>query len=122
MNTFESTFTCQKCKKSYIGLVMEDELAMTSDMYLPLELVCQHCGYDNLNNKYTKSNNSNTKDNLTPEKEQQAELVEKQQAQKQANLARLITQCSTPPPSTDLAAIKRILESLNNLQSKLLSI
>ena len=76
---------------------MEDELAMTSDMYLPLELVCQHCGYDNLNNKYTKSNNSNTKDNLTPEKEQQAELVEKQQAQKQANLARLITQCSTPP-------------------------
>ena len=115
MNTFESTFTCQKCKKSYTSLVMEDELAMTSDMYLPLELVCQHCGYDNLNNQYTKSNNSNTKDNLTPE-------LEKQQAQKQANLARLIAQCSTPPPSTDLAAIKRILESLNNLQSKLLSI
>ena len=55
------------------------------------------------------------------QKEQQAEL-EKQQAQKQAHLARLIAQCSTPPPSTDLVAIKRILESLNNLQSKLLSI
>ena len=56
----------------------------------------------------------------------QAELVEKQQAQekaqKQAHLARLIAQCSTPPPSTDLLAIKRVLESLNTLQSKLLFI
>ena len=46
----------------------------------------------------------------------QAELAKKQEI-----LARLLAQCSTPP-RTNLEAIKRILESLNNLQSKLLSI
>ena len=96
MNTFESTFTCQKCKKSYTGLVMEDELGMTSEGFFFLELVCQHCGYDNLNNKYAKSNNSNTKDNLTPELAKQ-ELEKEKQALKKAELERLIAQCSTPP-------------------------
>ena len=59
----------------------------------------------------------------------QYEAQQKQEAKKQAELAkkqeilaRLLAQCSPPPPRTNLEAIKRILESLNNLQSKLLSI
>ncbi|MGX2973295.1 hypothetical protein [Helicobacter sp. T3_23-1059] len=58
-------------------------------------------------------------DSLLQTKQEQEK--EKQEALKQAELARLLAQCSTPPPSTDLVAIKRVLESLNTLQTKLLS-
>ena len=97
MNTFESIVTCKKCKKSYTGLFMEDELAMTSDMCLPLDLTCQHCGYDNLNNQYTTTNNSSVKNNLTSQQEQEAKK-QAELAKKQEILARLLAQCSTPPP------------------------
>ena len=51
----------------------------------------------------------------------QEQEKERQEALKQAEQERLLAQCSTPPPSTDLVAIKRVLESLNALQAKLLS-
>ena len=70
------------------------------------------------NNKTTPS--PSTKNNLTSQQEQEAKK-QAELAKKQEILARLLAQCSTPP-RTNLEAIKRILESLNNLQSKLLSI
>ena len=47
----------------------------------------------------------------------QAELAKKQEI-----LARLLAQCSTPPPHKFRSNQTHFLESLNNLQSKLLSI
>ena len=117
MNTFESIVTCKKCKKSYTGLFMEDELAMTSDMCLPLDLTCQHCGYDNLNNQYTTTNNSSVKNNLTSQQEQEAKK-QAELAKKQEILARLLAQCSTPP-RTELQACTRIISSLESLQANL---
>ena len=127
MNTFESIVTCKKCKKSYTGLFMEDELAMTSDMYLPLDLTCQHCGYDNLNNKDTRQDTSkadskdnainNTSENPSGQDSSQ-ELTQEQEAKKQEILARLLAQCSTPP-RTELQACTRIISSLESLQANL---
>ncbi|MGX2973267.1 hypothetical protein [Helicobacter sp. T3_23-1059] len=58
-------------------------------------------------------------DSLLQTKQEQEK--EKQEALKQAEQESLLAQCSTPSPSTDLVAIKRVLESLNALQAKLLS-
>ncbi|MGX2973279.1 hypothetical protein [Helicobacter sp. T3_23-1059] len=95
MNTFELDFTCEKCKNSYTGLVMEDELAMSSEGYFPLDLTCQHCGWDNQQN-YDYFLKQTELDSLLQTKQEQEK--ERQEALKQAELARLLAQCSTPPP------------------------
>ncbi|MGX3045743.1 hypothetical protein [Helicobacter sp. T3_23-1056] len=103
-----SVFECRKCRNK---IEKEIYFEYGSDIPLPYDFSCYICGSHNFLENTTHKDDSNTKDNITPE-----------QAKQNTLLALNAKSIPTPPPPTQITSSIKVLQEIKSLQRYLATI